>query len=61
MECNICGQNHEDRNLWRTGLLNMRGSEDDYICNTCKSLIAKFARSLKQIADLVRYTERGKK
>jgi protein-arginine kinase activator protein McsA len=59
MECNICSQNHEE--LHRTGLLNMRGSEDDYICNTCKSLIAKFARSLKTIADLVRYAEKEKK
>ena len=54
-KCNICQCEHS--NLHRTGLLNLRGSEDDYICNRCKVELGRFAHSLQAVADKVRLEE----
>lgn len=57
MQCTICGCEHPEDLMHRTGLLNLRGSEDDYICNRCKVEIAKFARTLQCVSDKVRFAE----
>jgi hypothetical protein len=59
--CNICNCEYNENNLHRTGLLNLRGSEDDYICDGCKFELFRFARSLQTVANKVRFEEIGKK
>ena len=56
MICPICGCNHEDKIMVKVTNLNLRGSEDDYLCPRCKIELVNFARSLQTIADKVRFT-----
>ena len=53
--CDICGCRHSEDILVRTGLLHMKGSEDDYVCPRCRTEIAHFARSLQAVVDKVRF------
>lgn len=41
----------------RTGLFNLKGSEDDYICNRCKFELTRFARSIQIVANKIRMEE----
>lgn len=58
MNCAICSCEHQENVLIRTGLLNLHGSEDDYICNRCKLEISHFVHSLMAVAHKVRYEEK---
>lgn len=53
-KCDICGCEHEFSRLKRVNMLNLKGSEDDYICNRCNLELVHFARSMQTIADKVR-------
>ncbi len=55
--CDICGCKYSV-SLWRTSILHLKGSEDDYICNRCRHEIAKFARSLQAVVDNVRWKQK---
>lgn len=55
MKCDICGCEH--RKLIRIGILYLKGSEDDYICERCRLEISKFARSIQTIVRKVRYSD----
>ena len=50
-KCGICGCEHSS--LFRTGILYLHGSEDDYICERCRLELAHFARSLQAVASKV--------
>ena len=50
MKCDICSCEYMPKELIRVGMLNLKGSEDDYICNRCKYELSKFARSLRAVA-----------
>ena len=54
-KCDMCGSEHKD--LFRIGQLYLKGSEDDHICNRCRLELSKFARTIRLIADKVRFEE----
>ena len=56
MYCDICSCKHDDVMMHRTGLLNLKGSEDDFICSRCRHELASIARSFRSIADKIRYS-----
>ena len=53
-KCDICGCKHLSLNLIRINALNLKESEDDFICYRCKVELSNFARSMQAIADKVR-------
>lgn len=55
--CDICNCGHKYDVLTRTGILHMKGSEDDFICDRCRLEIVHFARSLQAVAGKVRWEE----